>query len=104
MPKPFPVTAWPSREGPARVQFAKLVPAALTENQVQLTFVGHSTFLIESSGGLRIATDFSGSAGGIVPDVITMNRAHRSHYTPTPRSRDQECAARLERGRHPGPA
>ena len=71
-------------QGPARVQFAGLVPAALTENQVQLTSIGHSTFLIESSGGLRIATDFSGNAGGIVPDVITMNRAHRSHYTTTP--------------------
>ena len=71
-------------QGPARVQLAKLVPAALTENLVQLTFIGHSTFLIESSGGLRIATDFSGNAGGVVPDVITMNRAHRSHYTPAP--------------------
>jgi L-ascorbate metabolism protein UlaG (beta-lactamase superfamily) len=71
-------------EGPARVQFAKLVPAALTENQVQLTFIGHSTFVIETSGGIRIATDFTGNAGGIVPDVVTMNHAHRSHYTDTP--------------------
>ena len=71
-------------EGPARVQFAKLVPAVLTENQVQLTFVGHSTFVIETSGGIRIATDFTGNAGGVVPDVITMNRAHRSHYTTAP--------------------
>ena len=45
--------------GPARVQFAKLVPAALTENQVQLTFIGHSTFLIESSGGME--DQFSGT-------------------------------------------
>ena len=71
-------------EGPARVQFAKLVPAALTENQVQLTFISHSTFVIETSGGIRIATDFTGNAGGIVPDVVTMNHAHRSHYTDTP--------------------
>ncbi|HEX7108618.1 MAG TPA: MBL fold metallo-hydrolase, partial [Aestuariivirga sp.] len=71
-------------EGPARVQFAKLVPAVLTENQVQLTFIGHSTFVIETSGGIRIATDFTGNAGGVVPDVITMNRAHRSHYTTAP--------------------
>lgn len=71
-------------DGPARVQFAKLSPAALTENQVQLTFVGHSTFVIETSGGIRIATDFAGNAGGVVPDVVTMNRAHPSHYTTTP--------------------
>jgi L-ascorbate metabolism protein UlaG (beta-lactamase superfamily) len=71
-------------EGPARAQFAKLVPVALTENQVQLTFIGHSTFVIETSGGIRIATDFTGNAGGVVPDVVTMNHAHRSHYTDAP--------------------
>ena len=61
-------------EGPARVQFVKLSPAALTENQVQLTFIGHSTFLIESSGGIRIATDFSGNAGKVewLPRKIDM--------------------------------
>ena len=71
-------------EGPARVQFVNLVPATLTENEVQLTFTGHSTFLIESAGGIRIATDFAGYAGGITPDVVTMNRAHSSHYTSAP--------------------
>jgi L-ascorbate metabolism protein UlaG (beta-lactamase superfamily) len=56
----------------------------LAADQVQLTFLGHSTFLIESSGGVKITTDYSGYAGGIVPDVATMNRAHRSHYTDFP--------------------
>ncbi|HTN97397.1 MAG TPA: MBL fold metallo-hydrolase [Nordella sp.] len=63
------------------VQFS---PAALEADQVQFTFLGHSTFLIESAGGVRIATDYSGYAGGIVPDVATMNHAHRSHYTDLP--------------------
>ena len=59
--------------------------AALKENEVSLTFVGHSTFLIESPAGVRIATDFTGHAGpGIVPDVVTMNHAHESHYTDYP--------------------
>lgn len=71
-------------QGPSRIQLASLIPAALKENQVQLTFVGHSTFLIESAAGLRIATDFAGNAGGVLPDVVTMNRAHSSHYTSTP--------------------
>lgn len=56
----------------------------LAADQVQLTFLGHSTFLIESAGGVKITTDYSGYAGGIVPDVATMNRAHRSHYTDFP--------------------
>ena len=34
-----------------RVQFAK--------DEVGLTFVGHATFLIETPGGVRIATDYN---------------------------------------------
>jgi L-ascorbate metabolism protein UlaG (beta-lactamase superfamily) len=71
-------------EGPASVQLVKFTPAVLAETEVQLTFVGHSTFLIESAGGVRIATDFAGYAGGITPDVVTMNRAHSSHNTSFP--------------------
>jgi L-ascorbate metabolism protein UlaG (beta-lactamase superfamily) len=59
-------------------------PAALVQNEVQLTYVGHSTFMIESPGGTKVATDYAGWSGGIVPDAVTMNRAHRSHYTDTP--------------------
>jgi L-ascorbate metabolism protein UlaG (beta-lactamase superfamily) len=71
-------------QGPATVQFVKFSPAALSENEVQLTFVGHSTFLIESAGGVRIATDFAGYSGGVLPDIVTMNRAHSSHNTSNP--------------------
>jgi L-ascorbate metabolism protein UlaG (beta-lactamase superfamily) len=71
-------------DGLPRVQPVNLLPAAIETGQVQLTFVGHSTFLIESPGGVTIATDYAGYAGGAVPDVVTMNRAHISHYTNTP--------------------
>ncbi len=57
---------------------------ALKEDEAQLTFVGHSTFLIESPQGIRIATDYSGNAGGVIPDVATMNHAHSTHYTDAP--------------------
>jgi L-ascorbate metabolism protein UlaG (beta-lactamase superfamily) len=76
-----------------QAQFAAYSPAApvaLTQGEVRLTYVGHSTFLIESAEGIRIATDFTGFAGaGVVPDVVTMNHAHTSHYTdmPDPRIR-----------------
>jgi len=58
--------------------------AALQPNEVGITYVGHSTFLIESPQGVRAATDFNGSAGGVTPDVVTMNHAHGSHYTDFP--------------------
>ncbi|HSG94894.1 MAG TPA: MBL fold metallo-hydrolase [Afifellaceae bacterium] len=65
--------------------FSPAAPVALTQGEARLTYVGHSTFLIESTEGVRIATDFTGFAGaGVVPDVVTMNHAHTSHYTDTP--------------------
>jgi L-ascorbate metabolism protein UlaG (beta-lactamase superfamily) len=71
-------------QAPARFQPARITNTALEAEQVQFTFAGHSTFLIESPGGVKIATDYSGYAGGIIPDVVTMNRAHSSHYTDFP--------------------
>ncbi len=67
------------------VQFASLNDVALAKDEVSITFVGHATFRIESSGGTVIATDYTGYAGkGRVPDVVTMNYAHTSHYTDYP--------------------
>lgn len=59
-------------------------PIALEQNEVRVSFIGHSTFLIETPGGVKIATDFTGNAGGVLPDVVTMNHAHSSHYTDYP--------------------
>lgn len=70
--------------GPNPVQLAAYSPAALEADQVRLTFLGHATFLIESPGGVKIATDFDGYAGEMLPDVVTMNHAHTSHYTDAP--------------------
>ena len=69
---------------PPLMQHAALSPAALAANEVKLTYIGHSSFIIESPGGTRIVTDFAGWAAGIVPDAVTMNRAHSSHYSDSP--------------------
>lgn len=69
---------------PPLVQPAAYTPTALSANEVKLTFIGHSSFIIESPGGTRIVTDYAGNAGGIVPDAVTMNRAHSSHFTDFP--------------------
>jgi len=71
---------------PPGVKFVSLrQEAALERGQVRITFVGHATFRIESSGGVVIATDYTGYAGdGALPDVVTMNHAHTTHYTNFP--------------------
>ena len=55
---------------------------AAKAEDVAITYVGHSTYYIDTPGGVRIATDFNGAyRTGRLPDVITMNRAHSTHYT-----------------------
>lgn len=57
----------------------------LTPEEVRISYVDHSTFLIETPTGRGIATDFTGFIGvDVVPDVVTMNNAHSSHWTPSP--------------------
>jgi L-ascorbate metabolism protein UlaG (beta-lactamase superfamily) len=56
---------------------------AAKAEDVAITYAGHSTYYIDTPRGVRIATDFSGAyhAGGRLPDIVTMNRAHSTHYT-----------------------
>jgi len=50
--------------------------------EVAITYAGHATYYIDTPGGIRIATDFNGAyRTGRLPDVVTMNRAHGTHYT-----------------------
>lgn len=68
-----------------RVMPAALRLAALSSDQVRITYIGHSTFLLESPRLVRIATDYNNYVKPpILPDVVTMNRAHSTHYTDSP--------------------
>jgi L-ascorbate metabolism protein UlaG (beta-lactamase superfamily) len=68
-----------------RVIPAALKLAALAADQVRLTFIGHATFLIESPQLVRIATDYNDYVRPpLVPDIVTMNHAHDTHFTDHP--------------------
>jgi L-ascorbate metabolism protein UlaG (beta-lactamase superfamily) len=70
----------PSRAIPAAFKLA-----ALKADQVRLTYVGHSTFLIESPQSVRIATDYNDYVRPpVTPDIATMNHAHDTHFTDHP--------------------
>jgi L-ascorbate metabolism protein UlaG (beta-lactamase superfamily) len=67
----------------------RMMPAslrlALNSDQVRITYAGHSTFLIESPQLVRIATDYNDYVRpSVVPDIVTMNHAHDTHYTDRP--------------------
>lgn len=65
----------------------RAVPAAfrlalLQGDQVRISYAGHSTFQLESPRGVKIATDYNDyiKPRGL-PDIVTMNHAHSTHYT-----------------------
>ncbi|PZO82490.1 MAG: Zn-dependent hydrolase [Mesorhizobium amorphae] len=62
-----------------------LVQAKADSGEVTITYAGHSTYLIDTPAGVRVATDFSGVYGAEPPPrIATMNKAHRTHYTDNP--------------------
>lgn len=62
-----------------------IVPASLAADEIQLTYVGHATFLFETAGGTKIATDYNDYVRpSVTPDIVTMNRAHSTHYSNNP--------------------
>ncbi len=78
----FAVSQAPALVRPAAFRPALLSNASLGPAEVRLTFVGHATWLVESAGGVKIATDYNDYIRPpVVPDVATMNRAHTTHYS-----------------------
>jgi L-ascorbate metabolism protein UlaG (beta-lactamase superfamily) len=64
---------------------ASLRLAALERDQMRINYIGHSTFLIESPQAVRIATDYNDYVRpSVLPDIVTMNHAHSTHYTNNP--------------------
>jgi len=67
---------------PPRAVPVSLKQAAAKADEVTITYAGHSTYYIDTPGGIRIATDYSGAyRTGRLPEIVTMNRAHDTHYT-----------------------
>lgn len=68
----------------------RIVPAGfgapLAEDTIRLRYLDHASFLIETAGGLTAVTDYTGYVGRhpLVPDVVTMNNAHSTHWTANP--------------------
>jgi L-ascorbate metabolism protein UlaG (beta-lactamase superfamily) len=67
----------------------RVVPVSLRRqakaDEVSITYAGHSTYYIDTPGGITIATDYNGVYRlDRLPDVVTMNRAHGTHYTLNP--------------------
>jgi L-ascorbate metabolism protein UlaG (beta-lactamase superfamily) len=94
------IAGYRPRAIPAAFRPTALHQAALTPQQVRITYIGHSSFLLESPQLVRIVTDYNGyNRPPMLPDVVTMNHAHTSHYTDAP----EPGIAHVLRGWGPSP-
>ena len=84
-----PAASWAAC-APVASNAARVWRAADGDPSVQITFLGHASFLIETPDHVRAVTDYSGLFSPVAPpDLVTMNHAHTSHFTmhPDPRIR-----------------
>ncbi|SDI67878.1 MBL fold metallo-hydrolase [Lutimaribacter saemankumensis] len=65
-----------------KASFSEPVP----DFSARITYVAHASFLIQTPGGINAVTDYTGFIGNVdlIPDVVTMNHAHSTHWTPSP--------------------
>ena len=67
-----------------------VVPVALQDglapNSVLIRYINHASFAIVTADGTVAVTDYTGYLGtaDLVPDVVTMNNAHSTHWTAAP--------------------
>ncbi|MDZ4086587.1 MAG: MBL fold metallo-hydrolase [Tabrizicola sp.] len=67
-----------------------VVPVALEEgleaDSVLVRYIDHASFAIVTADGTVAVTDYTGYLGtaDLVPDVVTMNNAHSTHWTAAP--------------------
>jgi L-ascorbate metabolism protein UlaG (beta-lactamase superfamily) len=68
----------------------QVVPVTLEEglepDSVLIRYIDHASFAIVTPDGTVAVTDYTGYIGtqDIVPDVVTMNNAHSTHWTANP--------------------
>lgn len=83
-----------------------VMPAALSDglepDTVLIRYLDHASFAIVAADGTIAVTDYTGYLGtqDIVPDVVTMNNAHDTHWTSTPDPRIVHVLKGWERGRN----
>src|SRR5687767_13914038 len=65
---------------------AAVVPEGLPkQGSVELTFLGHATFLLRTAGGVTVIMDYTDYVPApLTPDIATMNIAHPTHYSLSP--------------------
>ena len=78
-------SCYPVARAPGALMPASFRIAAVRANHVRIDFVGHSTFVIESPRGVRVATDYNDYVRpALTPTIVTMNNSHDTHFSYAP--------------------
>lgn len=77
---------FPIAERQSGIQLVSLDMAAIPEDAtVEIRYLGHSSYAIETKDGIVAITDYNGTLNvDPPPSVATMNNAHSTHWTPFP--------------------
>ncbi len=80
-----PLLRFAGSAGPERLWRADWTQP-LADYTVRLHYISHASFLIQTASGITAVTDYTGFIGptDLVPDVVTMNHAHSTHWTANP--------------------
>ena len=68
----------------------RVIPVAfadpVADDTLRIHYLDHASFALRTAGGLVAVTDYTGYLGltDLVPDVVTMNNAHSTHWTDQP--------------------
>jgi len=84
----------------------RMVPVGFTlasaPGEVLLHYIGHSSFLIRSPEGATAITDYTGrTVESAVPDIVSMNNAHATHFTDVPDPRIKHVLRGWDQGEGP---
>lgn len=60
--------------------------AGLEPDSILIRYIDHASFAVVTADGTMAVTDYTGYLGtaDLVPDVVTMNNAHSTHWTAAP--------------------
>lgn len=81
-----------------RATFAEQV----AEGEVRIRYLDHASFALRTPQGRVMVTDYTGFIGGgdTVPDVVTMNNSHATHWTRNPDPRIPHVLPGWDRAEH----
>jgi L-ascorbate metabolism protein UlaG (beta-lactamase superfamily) len=76
--------------------------APVAEGEVRIRYLTHASFALRTPQGRVLVTDYTGFIGGddTVPDVVTMNNSHGTHWTNTPDPRIPHVLPGWDRAEH----